>query len=74
MIVRELIEKLKEYDEDLRVLVYVEVGEDMDEAHGVCIQDVAKPEEFLYCKGDHPLGPDPRWRWIKDADKAVCIR
>ena len=70
MIVRELIEKLKEYDEDLPVLVYVEAYEDMDQAHGVCIQDSENPGGFLYCKGDHPCDP----RWGDGITRAVCIR
>jgi len=68
MTVKELIEKLTGLDEDLPVVVYVEVGEDMDDAHDVCIQDRDKPEDWLYCKGDHLFTYDPR------VDRAVCIR
>jgi len=68
MIVRELIEKLEGLNPDLPVLVYVEMSEDMDEAHGVCMQDTLKPEEFLYCKSDHPL------TWGLGYTQAVCVR
>lgn len=72
MTVGELREELDGLDANLPVLVYVQMGEDMDEAHGVCIQDTLKPDEFLYCKGDHPL--DPKYGWIPGVTQALCIR
>ena len=74
MLACELIDKLKMYDGGLHVCVYVAMGEDMDDAHGVCIQDWSRRDEedhLLYCKGDHPL--DPEYGWVKQA-KVVCIK
>jgi len=68
VVVKELCEKLLEFDQSLPVMVYVEIGEDMDDVHGVCLQERNKPEDWLYCKGDHLFVYDPR------IDKAVCIR
>lgn len=72
MTVGELREELAGLNPDLPVLVYVAMSEDMDEAHGVCIQDTTKPDELLYCKGDHPL--DQRYGWCPGITQALCIR
>lgn len=71
MRVADLIAKLEEMDPNLPVLVYTRMGEDMDEAHDVVLQDKLKPEEFLYCKADHPL--DEKYGWIEGITVAACI-
>lgn len=52
--VGELKKLLENCPDNLRVATYVEVGEDMDEAHGVKIEKRGESGQ-LYCKGDHVL-------------------
>lgn len=64
MTVKELVEKLKQYPEDHKILLYVAVGEDADWAHGVMTGDPDDEYEIgddqdpysgrPYVKGDWP--------------------
>ena len=71
--VKDLIERLQQEDEDAIVAVYSEIDEGFDFAHEVTTQSRDKPEDFLYCKGDHPL--DEKYGWFpEDADNLVVVR
>lgn len=62
MKVGELIEKLKEFDEDMVVAVYVKMGEDMDLIRNGPRIETSDRETQSYCKSDHPL--DEKYGWF----------
>jgi hypothetical protein len=61
--VKELIEQLKQYDENLPVMVYDSPSEDGGMVGKVTLQTL---DNQHYFKGDHPF-------YYLDIDKAVCI-
>lgn len=56
MKVKELKEKLKKYDDDIDVCLYIKVGEDGDKLRSFKIEDKNNPEDWEYYKTNvHPF-------------------
>lgn len=63
--VKELMNELSKYDENLKVGLYCESSEDMDIASRLVVE--VKGKESLYCKGDHIF------RWLDDVEELLII-
>jgi hypothetical protein len=65
--VKDLKKELEGVDDNLPVVVYTAMGEDMEDFHEVRIESRATPDNWSYCKGDHILS------YRKGLDKVVVI-
>lgn len=59
MTVKKLIMKLMEMPEDMEVILYSEREESAGEVYAVDVETTERPDDMVYCKGDHPFDYDP---------------
>lgn len=75
MTVKQLILKLMEMPEDMEVILYSEREESAGSVYAVAVETTERPDDMVYCKGDHPFDYDPdTYRRNNGYKEAVIIK